>query len=251
MSQIQEFIFDVTTLNFQSQVLDKSNQAPVIVDFWAPWCPPCRVLKPVLEKAVSALQGTVLLAKVNTDEEPELAQRYNVTNIPVVKAFHGGKLVSEFVGARDLTFVNDFLGKLTSTAPAQEVNLLEQAKMQIRKGNYVEAQGMLAQVNPRDAQIESVEKLKHLIEFYKNAEGYTASLSEDGSLSPRARYAKAATLASKGDYRHALDELLALLQQDRNFRNDGARQAILLLFDFLGPQHDLTQEYRRRLQVIL
>src|SRR6185436_17697200 len=96
-----ELIFDVTTAEFEARVIERSKTVPVVVDFWAAWCGPCRQLGPVLERAVESRDGKVLLAKVDTDAEQGLAQRFRISGIPAVKAFYRGRVVNEFVGVRD------------------------------------------------------------------------------------------------------------------------------------------------------
>lgn len=116
-----DLIFDVTADTFAEKVLERSQQVPVIVDFWAAWCAPCRMLGPVLEQAVAARDGSVLLAKVDTDRDPVLAQRYRISGIPAVKAFHKGRVVNEFVGARDARFLNTFLDALVPSANSEAI----------------------------------------------------------------------------------------------------------------------------------
>jgi putative thioredoxin len=112
---------DVTTETFVSEVIDRSREIPVVVDFWAEWCGPCRVLGPVLEAEIANREGEVELAKVDVDANPELATRYQVRGIPAVKAFRDGQVVDEFVGAVPKPTVADFLERLTGPPPAERV----------------------------------------------------------------------------------------------------------------------------------
>jgi thioredoxin len=112
---------DVTTETFESDVVERSHAVPVVVDFWADWCGPCHALTPVLEKAVDERSGEVELAKVNIDENPELADRFGIRSIPAVKAFRGGSVVSEFVGARSPVSVASFLDELTGPSEAERL----------------------------------------------------------------------------------------------------------------------------------
>ena len=111
-----EYIIEVGESEFQNEVLAYSSQMPVIVDFWAEWCIPCRTLDPILEKLAEEAQGAFRLAKVNVDDNPRLAQQYQISSIPAVKAFHGGEVVDEFIGIRPESEVREFLGSLAPSA---------------------------------------------------------------------------------------------------------------------------------------
>ncbi|MCH7664025.1 MAG: thioredoxin, partial [Chloroflexi bacterium] len=111
-----EYIIEVSEREFQNEVLAFSSQTPVIVDFWAEWCIPCRTLGPILEKLTQEAQGAFRLAKVNVDENPRLAQQYQISSIPAVKAFHGGEVINEFIGIRPEPEVREFLGSLAPSA---------------------------------------------------------------------------------------------------------------------------------------
>lgn len=136
-------VFSATAASFESSVVARSHSVPVLVDFWAPWCGPCRVLTPVLEKAIAAHGGRVLLAKVNTDEEQALAARFRISGIPAVKAFSMGQIKAEFVGARDARFVEEFLKQLLPRPGEAE---LAQAASQLAQGAYEQAAETLKQL---------------------------------------------------------------------------------------------------------
>jgi len=291
-----EVVFDVTGETFAEKVIARSEQVPVIVDFWAAWCGPCRMLGPVLEKAVSALSGRVLLAKVDTDREQGLAQRYRISGIPAVKAFYKGRVVNEFVGARDLRFVATFLGALVPS-PADEamqqaaallaqrdyegaVKLLqplvdeagaagqdldEEKRRQLRlllaevylglgPKHYADVEPLLDGLDSRSQEAERAEVLRQVLAFFKAAGeaagGEAERLAKDQG-DAEARYLLAAKKARAGEYAAAFEELLSLVAQNRRFRDDAGRRAMLALFQYLGSDHPDVHEYRRRLQVIL
>jgi putative thioredoxin len=134
------WIKDVPEAEFEAAVLERSRAVPVVVDFWAPWCAPCRVLGPVLEREVEALGGRVELAKLNTDQAPALAARYGIQSIPAVKAFRDGAVVDEFVGAHPAAFVRQWLAAL---APPPDVTALERAEQAARTGDRAAAEPVL------------------------------------------------------------------------------------------------------------
>jgi putative thioredoxin len=282
------YIFDVRTADFEERVLKRSHELPVLVDFWAPWCGPCRALTPVLSQAVRELGGKVLLAKVNTDEEPSLAQAFRITGIPAVKAFYKGRLASEFSGARDARYVRTFLESVLPQAGESDLEeaagliaerrfdeaaqrlraLLEPggalagelrptaqgllAEAHIGLGSLDEASELLSAVDPRSPMSERAELLQKLIEFLRTSD----ALPEDAARERLARdpsdaeaaFALAAKKARHGLYAEALEQLLELVAGARAHR-DRARSAMTLLFQYLGPQDERTHEYRRRLQV--
>lgn len=277
---------DVSEANFAEAVLARSAEVPVVVDFWAPWCGPCRVLGPILEKEVAALGGRVEMVKINTDENPGLAHQFHIQGIPAVKAFRDGQVVAEFVGAQPLPVVKSWLARLVPAPSAQAIDqasaalkagrhaeaeaalrkLLETgeetdraalmlARLLIEAGRPEEVRALLARIDPRSAAAEAIPSLERMLAFAEDARTYggeeaaRAAVEKDGK-DLEARYALGSALAARRDFAGALDQFLEIVSRSRKFKEDAARLAMLAIFDHLGNDHDLTQDYRRRLQIV-
>ena len=279
-------VAEVGEADFAEAVLARSAQHPVVVDFWAPWCGPCRVLGPLLEKEVAALGGRVEMVKVNTDQNPKLSLEFNIQGIPAVKAFRDGQVIAEFVGAQPLAFVRSWLAKLApspsiealahaaaavETGPPEQVQaalrpllddpetrdqaalLLARSLLQSNRPDEVRA--ALARIDPRSPAADAIPTIERLLAFAQDAASYggeeraRAALAQDPK-DLEARYALGSALAARRDFPAALDEFLEIVSRNRKFKDDAARLAMLALFDHLGNAHDLTQDYRRRLQIV-
>jgi putative thioredoxin len=281
------FVHDVSTRDFQQKVVERSATVPVVVDFWAPWCGPCRVLGPLLEAEVQALAGRVELAKINTDENQELAQRFGIQGIPAVKAFRGGKVVAEFVGAQPAANVRAFFKQLVPPAAlaalegaeaALAAGRADEAEGALRPllddkdvgnrarlalvralsagGKHAEARAELARLDPRSPEALQVPTLERQLALADDAAAYggedrarAALAASPGDL--EASYALASALAARGQDREALELFLDIVARNRRFKDDGARTAMLAIFDRLGKDSDLVSEFRRRLQIVL
>lgn len=278
---------DAGEANFAEVVLARSKERPVVVDFWAPWCGPCRVLGPILEKEVAALGGKVSMVKVNTDENPALARQFNIQGIPAVKAFRDGQVVAEFVGAQPLPVVRGWLARLAPSAAAEALGKaaaalaagqLDQAEAALRPlledpesrdqaalllaralldaGRADEVEAVLARIDPRSPAADAIPTLQRLLAFATDAHAYaggeaaarTALAQDPKDL--EARYALGSALAARRDFGGALEQFLDIVSRSRKFREDAARLAMLAIFDHLGNAHELTQDYRRRLQIV-
>jgi putative thioredoxin len=270
-------IINVTESNFEYEVVKYSFNMPVIVDFWAEWCVPCKVLDPILRKLAEERAGELRLAKVNVDENQNLAMRYNVRGIPAVKAFKEGDIVAQFSGVQPETKIREFIKDLIPSHidlrlekgesllaaenwqgasktfreilnqnPGQPAALLGLAKCLLAGGRGAEARDIL-NAFPLSHEYSTAEKLlplaKALIRFKKDD-----LFSEDPV---DATYSHALRLIGMGNLQAAMDGILDVLRKDKNYRNGEAKQVILGLFEILGTQNPATREYQRELAAIL
>lgn len=284
--EMNSAVKEIGVAEFQRAVIERSHAVPVVVDFWAPWCGPCRVLGPVLEREMAGLAGRAELVKVNTDAHPSLGAQFNIQSIPAVKAFRDGQVVSEFVGAQPAATVRQWLAKLV---PSADVEAVERAVQLLGAGKPAEAEpllraltasrevadrariglaralldlgrtgevdSILAAIDPRSDAADRIPSLRRRMQFAADALAFggepaarAAVDRDDGDL--EARWALASAYAARGDFASALEEFLGLVSRSRKFRDDGARLAMLAIFEQLGDG-ELTHEYRRRLQIVI
>lgn len=275
-------VLDVNDATFNTAVLEESRRRPVVVDFWAPWCGPCRVLGPIIEHVAAETQGGVLLAKLNTDENPRTAMAFQIQGIPAVKAFRDGNVIAEFTGAIPEAQVRAFFQRLqpdpaelaareaqemaargdTAAAEAAFRQVLQAkpgnadaivglAEILLKRGEQDEADSLLERA-PGDRRAKA---LKHRIFLDSFA---TRHASEDleaeataNPRDPRARYRWGVMLAARGQYEAALDELIESVRLNRGFADGAARKAVLAIFNIIGLDAPLTREYQRRLSQAL
>lgn len=261
----------VDVQDFQRDVLDRSRDCPVVVDFWAAWCGPCRVLGPILERLAEQAHGTWILAKVDTETFPEIAERYGVRGIPNVKLFLEGKPTAEFTGALPEPSIRQWLEK---HLPGKFLRELEHAEALFVSGNERAALDIVEEVLSKDsanlkarilaAQIllfsdpdratsllEDVEE--HVDNFEKVDSVRTLAAILSKAASPdglpegpvKASYASALHAAARKDFDAALASFIEVIRADRHFDHDGSRKACIAIFKYLGEGHELTLKHRR------
>jgi putative thioredoxin len=247
---------DITPATFEHEVLEASAEVPVLVDFWAPWCAPCRALGPILEKLERDYAGRFKLVKVNSDEHQELAAAFGVRSIPDVIAFRNGKPAAHFLGALPESQVRAFIDRLLpSAADLEDLARLDHAEQLIEEKQAEEAERLLGEVQPNAALDARREALLAAARFSRAAGG-----ADEGALSRKlaaqpedleARFALAQVHAAAHRYREAMDELLAIVRKDKQWRDGEARKQLVNLFTLAGNQPELVSEYRRRLATAL
>lgn len=271
---------DVLADTFQREVIDRSHEVPVVVDFWADWCGPCKALGPVLERLADDANGRWVLAKVDTDQAQDLAMQYQIRGIPAVKAFKNGKVIDEFVGALPQYEVESWLKGFVAD---EADDLVAAGDALLADGHEIEARAKFRaalEIRPRHegallslAELSDPEEAKALLkELPSNLEAELASRRariqfsfEAGDADAErlrgrierdpkdldARWLLAHRLAADGHWEAALEQLLEIVKTDRNYRDDGARKAMLLVFDAVGVRSEIADTWRDRLSQTL
>jgi putative thioredoxin len=268
MADSQSNVLSYDVQDFNKEVIEQSHSTPVLVDFWAEWCAPCRMLSPVLERLAEQAEEKWVLAKLNTENHADIARQFRISSIPNVKLFVEGKVTSEFVGVLPEYAIKQWLEK---NIPSRVRKQLEASEVFLKAGNTEAAQTLLHQIleeepnnkqakvmlattlmfsNPQEAhsliqniddhqfneQVESLKTITRLLQLSADA------LPEKPI---KVIYLEAIALLKNQQFDKALQKYIDVIRDDRYYDDDGARKACIAIFKFLGEENEFTQKYRR------
>ncbi|HVN87288.1 MAG TPA: tetratricopeptide repeat protein [Candidatus Binatia bacterium] len=282
---MSQWVFDTSDRGFEADVIERSQQVPVVIDFWAPWCGPCRTLGPLLERLADESGGAFVLAKVNVDENPGLAQAFAVSSIPMVLGLREGQVAAEFVGALPESGVRQFLSQLLPSEADQvtaEGEALRQAgnldaaaerfhhalaldsrcdralvglaAVLSKQQHDDDALALLDRVAPGTPARTEADRIAAAIRIRQTTGADEAGLRAKLANDPNdleTRFALAHVLAASARYGEALDMYLEIVGRDRAFRDDGARKAMLDIYELLGSESEIVQRSRSALSRVL
>ncbi|WP_111412812.1 tetratricopeptide repeat protein [Billgrantia lactosivorans] len=280
----EQLIIDVDRNNIQ-QLLEFSMQVPVLLDCWAPWCQPCKALMPILEKLTREYRGSFILAKLNIEDNQEIAAQLGVRSVPDVKLISQGGLVDHFQGALPEKEIREWLSRYfpapedapaspeeqaadalargdAATARALYEQLVQQhpehypyqvelARALVAEGSSEEALALLDNLPPEERDAAPARGVRASVEFRKEAPGDEELAALAGRDDSEAQYKRALRQVADGDYEAGLEGLLGVMRRDRAYGDDAARKTLLRVFDALGADHPLTVTYRRKLFTLL
>lgn len=278
------WVVEGTMENFQQVVIEGSRERPVVVDFWAEWCRPCRMLAPLLEKLAAEKDGGFLLVKVNTDEHPDLAQAFQVEGIPAVFAVRDGQIADHFTGLMPEEQLREFIDSLGAPSGPKEPTALEKATeleaadpgaagaayramladapddpaarvglarvVLAQPGREAEARALLTGVEFGDFAGEA-HRLNAILNLRDVPHTDADLASAQSATAPEGKITLARVLAARGDYVGAMDVLLGVADDDRQLGRTAVRELMLKVFEVIGPRSPQADEYRRRLQNLL
>ncbi len=281
------YIHDVTIENFQTMVIDSSARQPVLVDFWADWCNPCQQLTPVLHKLADEYKGAFMLAKVNSDEQGELAAKAGVRSLPTVKLFIDGQIVNEFMGALPESEVRKFLDQYIQSGNGSVIDEAMQAfqqgreqdaldmlnsaladdpqnaglkigiaKLVAHQGDFDSASSLIDTLSDEEKEQPDAKELITMIKFTKQLQeaGNPEELQQRLNDNPDdldAMLKMSHHLTASGNHEAAINLLLQIMQKDRSFEDDAGRKGLIDIFDLLGSENPLVQTYRRKMFTLL